>query len=250
MRILLKEYLVWLKDTTTLREVDGWVEITTPNLDRHNDFIQIYVKRKDDGYLLSDNGYILSDLELSGCNLETPKRKALLNMTLNGFGVKQNNGALETYASQNNFPLKKHNLIQAMLSVNDLFYLATPTVMNIFYEDVMAWLDSHDVRYTPNVKFTGLSGLDHLFDFVIPKSKKQPERIIKTINRPARDTAQTLVFSWIDTSKVRAPDSQAYAILNDAERPIATEVLDAFKSYGVKGIPFSGIDTVVEELAT
>ena len=34
---------LWLKDKTTLREVDGeWVEITTPYLDRHNDALQIY----------------------------------------------------------------------------------------------------------------------------------------------------------------------------------------------------------------
>ncbi len=35
---------------------------------------------------------------------------------------------------------------------------------------VVTWLDVHDVRYTPKVKFTGKTGFDHLFDFVIPKS--------------------------------------------------------------------------------
>ena len=35
---LLDDYRVWLKDKTTLREVNSkWVEITTPYLDRHND---------------------------------------------------------------------------------------------------------------------------------------------------------------------------------------------------------------------
>ncbi|WP_418888699.1 DUF1829 domain-containing protein, partial [Methanothrix soehngenii] len=37
------------------------------------------------------------------------------------------------------------------------------------------------------MKFTGKSGYDHLFDFVIPKSKKRPERILQAINRPSRD---------------------------------------------------------------
>jgi len=247
---LLRQYLAWIKDTTTLREVDEWVEITTPHLDRHNDFIQIYVKRQDEGYLLSDAGYILGDLEMSGCSLKSPKRKALLNMTLNGFGVRLNNGALEVSASKGNFPLKKHSLIQAMLSVNDLFYLASPTVASIFYEDVVAWLDSHDVRYTPKVKFAGTSGLDHCFDFVIPRSKEQPERILQTITHPARDTAQTLVFSWIDTRKVRAPDSQAYAILNDSERHVSGEVIGAFKNYGISPVLFSQINAVTEELST
>ena len=39
---LLNDYRAWLKDRTTLREINGtWVEITTPYLDRHNDALQI-----------------------------------------------------------------------------------------------------------------------------------------------------------------------------------------------------------------
>ncbi len=42
---LLNDYRAWLKDRTTLREVNGaWVEIRTPYLDRHNDALQIYVR--------------------------------------------------------------------------------------------------------------------------------------------------------------------------------------------------------------
>ena len=40
-------------------------------------------------------------------------------------------------------------------SVNDLFYLAVPVVASLFLEDVTAWLELHDIRFTPNVKFTG-----------------------------------------------------------------------------------------------
>jgi hypothetical protein len=45
-----------------------------------------------------------------------------------------------------------------MLAVNDLFYLAKPIVESLFYEDVVQWLDANDIRYTPSVKFTGISG--------------------------------------------------------------------------------------------
>ena len=107
----------------------------------------------------------------------------LLKMTLNGFGVDQNGRELQILASAENFAMRKHNLLQAMLAVNDMFYMAAPTVANIFYEDVEAWLDQHDIRHTPKVKFTGQTGYDHLFDFVIPKSRKQSERLIQTVNR-------------------------------------------------------------------
>ena len=173
---LLIDYRQWLKDKTTLREVDDtWVEITTPYLDRHNDSLQIYARQENGGFLLSDDSYTIHDLEASGCNLHTEKRQDLLRMTLNGFGVKLNHEALQIHATALTFPLRKHNLIQAMLAVNDLFYLAKPIVESLFFEDVVAWLDGNDVRYTPKVKFTGTSGFDHLFDFVIPKSRKQSE---------------------------------------------------------------------------
>ena len=136
-----------------------------------------------------------------------------------------------------------------MLAVNDMFYLSVPMVASLFYEDVVAWLDLHDIRYTPKVKFTGKTGYDHLFDFVIPKSRRQPERIIQTINRPNRDTAQAVAFSWIDTKEVRPPDSKAYAFLNDLENPVSTTVLDALRNYDVMPVMWSKRDALREELA-
>jgi hypothetical protein len=246
---LLDQYWAWLRDKTTLRQIQDWVEITTPYLDRHNDHLQIYAKRRDGGFVLSDDGYVIQDLEQSGCRIHGAKRQDLLKLTLNGFGVQLADQALEVHASTENFALRKHNLVQAMLAVNDLFYLASPVVASLFYEDVVAWLDLSDVRYTPKVKFTGKSGYDHLFDFVIPKSKARPERIVRAISRPNRDTAQAMAFSWIDTKEVRAPESRAYAILNDSEHPISETVLDAMRNYDVRPVLWSGREEVRQEFA-
>lgn len=246
---LLDQYWTWLRDKTILRQINDWVEITTPYLDRHNDHLQIYAKRRDGGFVLTDDGYVLQDLEQSGCKIDSGKRQALLKMTLNGFGVQVNNEALEVHASPDNFALRKHNLVQAMLAVNDLFYLASPMVASLFYEDVVAWLDLSEIRYTPKVKFTGKSGYDHLFDFVIPKSRVQPERIVRAISRPNRDTALAMVFSWIDTKEVRPPESRAYAILNDSEHVISESVLDAMRNHEVRPVLWSGRDQVRQDFA-
>ena len=246
---LLDQYWIWLRDRTSLREIGDWTEITTPYLDRHNDCLQIYAKRVNGGCVLTDDGYILDDLEQSGCKIDSPKRQALFKTTLNGFGIQMNEKALEVHASADNFALRKHNLVQAMLAVNDLFYLASPVVANIFYEDVVAWLDLSEIRYTPNVKFTGKSGYDHRFDFVIPKSRVQPERVVRAINRPSRDTAQAMAFSWIDTKEVRSPDSRAYAILNDSDQQLSENILAAIRSYDVHPIAWSTRDQTREELA-
>jgi hypothetical protein len=78
---LLDSYIQWLRDKTALREVGDWVEITTPYLDRHNDYLQIYAKRQNGSYLLTDDGYVIEDLAQSGCKLDSPKRQDLLRMT-------------------------------------------------------------------------------------------------------------------------------------------------------------------------
>lgn len=246
---LLDQYATWLRDKTVLRQMKDWVEITTPYLDRHNDYLQIYAKRENGGYLLTDGGETIEDLRLSGCNLDSSRRHELLITTVNGFGVKLNNHSLEVHTSAEHFPLRKHNLVQAMIAVNDLFYVASPMVKSLFYEDVVSWLESHQIRYVPNVKFSGRSGYDHLFDFAIPKSRSQPERIVHAISRPRKIAAVALAFSWHDTREVRPPASRAYALLNDMDHPIPGEVLDALRNYEVNPIPWSHRDDVREELA-
>jgi hypothetical protein len=246
---LIDQYTMWLRDKTALRQVTpDWVEITTPYLDRHNDYLQIYARQQNGHFLITDDGYIIEDLVQSGCKLDTPKREALLKMTLNGFGVQLHEGELRVQASVENFGRRKHDLIQAMLAVNDMFYMAVPLVASLFYEDVVAWLDTNDIRYTPGVKFTGKSGYDHLFDFVIPKSRNQPERIIQTINRPSRDRAEAAAFAWIDTREVRPANSRAYAFLNDQEQRVPVSALTALENYQMKSVVWSGRDEVLAEL--
>lgn len=121
---LIDRYLDWLKDHTALREVGDFVEITTPYLDRHNDFLRIYARAADDDIVLTDDGYTIYDLRSSGCDLTSDKRLRLLQSTLNGFGIQMSGDALTVRGSRESFPAKKHSLVQAMLAVNDLFCLA------------------------------------------------------------------------------------------------------------------------------
>jgi hypothetical protein len=246
---LIARYHAWLRDRTALKKIGPWTEITTPFLDRHNDCIQIYVRKDEGGFMLTDDAYTLNDLEISGCSLDSPKRKEMLHTTLNGFGVRLVDGALQVAATADNFALRKHNLIQAVLAVNDLFYLASPTVKSLFLEDVAAWLDLSGVRYIPRVKIAGLSGFDHMFDFAIPKSPTTPERLLKAVSNPNRDSAQSFAFAWLDTKDARPPKALAYAILNDNERAVPATVGEAFNAYGISPVLWSQRDRAREGLA-
>lgn len=251
IRQLTEQYHAWLREKTNLRSIEDWVEITAPFLDRHNDYIQIYARRTNDGYFLTDDGETIDDLELSGCTLDSPKRKALLGTTLNGFGVQldSNNNALVVRTNARDFAQKKHNLLQAMLAVNDLFYLATPIVKSFFVEDVEAWLRISNVRFVPGIKLPGKSGYDHLYNFIIPESRNAPERVLLGVNRPDGNSAKRVVFAWEDTRQGRPAESRAYAILNDSAKQIPAGVLDAFSNYDMKPVPWSQREDVREELA-
>jgi hypothetical protein len=246
---LLNNYYHWLQDKTIVKQIGtDWIEITTPHLDRHNDYMQIYVRKENNHYIITDDGYIISDLYASGCTLDTPKRQELLDITLAGFGVKLHDNALVVSATYESFPMKKHNIVQAMLAVNDMFYLASPHIESLFLEDVTKWLDLSDVRYTPRINFKGKSGYDHFFDFVIPKSKLRGERIIQTLSNPKKDSAEALIFKWQDTKDTRTNDSQLFVLMNDAERVVSGSVMDAFNNYQLKPVLWSERDVFKGEL--
>ncbi len=246
---ILSDYLTWLREHSEVRDVADWGEITVPFLDRHNDHLQLYVKRHNGDLVFTDDGYTVADLEQSGCSLASSKRRGLLEVTLNGFGVKLDGDSLMVKASPGDASRKMHNLVQAMLAVDDLFYLAEPVVTSLFLEDVAEWLTGSDVRFTPAVKFTGKSGYDYRFDFVVPASTVQPERVIRAVNHPTNDVAKTLAFAWIDTKQARREDSVAFAVLNDNEQAVGGSVLEALEAWEIRPVVWSKRDDVAEELA-
>lgn len=232
---LIDAYVEWLRKGLSARSLERSCEITSPFLDRHNDHIQIYATKRDGTIVLSDDGYILSDLRTSGLELTTQKRKAVLDTALKGFGVRIEGKQLVVDANQRNLGQKIHTLIQAMLAVNDMFVMAQPRVASFFWEDVRAFLDEHEVRYSARVKVTGRSGFDHAIDFLIPHSKTRPERIVQAINAPSRNTIGSYLFTLSDTRDARGGDSEAYAFLNDRDRDreIGADVMEALQAYEV-----------------
>jgi len=250
-KVLVDAYIEWLKSKITIADIEGYKEITTPFLDRHNDHIQIYIKQKGDKLILSDDAYIIGDLVSAGCDVSSPRRKAVLTTILNGFGViLTTRNALMIEATLNDFAQKKHSLLQAMISVNDMFMMSSSRVMSLFLEDVEKYLDIHDVRYTPSVQFVGKSGFSHRFDFVIPASKTEPERLLRAINNPTRDNATGVLFAWNDTRQVRKRESSMFVMLNDLERRISADIVRAFTQYDVEVIQWSKRQEYLKRLAS
>lgn len=246
---LVAAYAEWLRSKITFVELEHACEITTPFLDRHNDYLQIYGKPDGEELVLTDDGNTIRDLELAGCDVRTGRRKDVLETVLRGFGVELKGDEIQTRANALSFPPRKHAIVQAILAVNDMFMTARAHVVSLFLEDVERFLVSNRVRFVKNVQLIGKSGFHHNFDFVIPPSDNTPERILRVINNPDRNSATAYLFAWNDTREARTQGAKAYAFLNDQVRPLATEVVSALREYGSTPIPWSRRETYVRELA-
>lgn len=250
---LLNDYFKWLKDRTTLETLkNGHSKIVTPYLDRHNDALEIYVVKQPGGeYLLTDDGYTIADLLSCGCSLNTEKRIRLLNQTLNGFGIcrDKETDALSIITDEKDFAPHKHALIQAMLAVNDLFFTSSSITASLFYEDVSKWLDDSDIRAVPDTRITGLSGFYHSFDFIIPKHREHPERMIQTLNHLNKNSVENLIFKWSDTKNSRQEGSRLYAFLNDEENSVSDTVVGALEKYEIIPVLWSKKEDVRSALA-
>ena len=224
-------------------------ELTTPFLDRHNDHLQVYAVKRNGVIKLSDDGYILSDLRTSGLEVMTPRRKTVLETALRGFGVQLEANRLVVEASPRNLGQRVHSLVQAMLAVNDMFVLAQPRVATFFWEDVRDFLEAHEVRYSPRVKLAGRTGYDHAIDFLIPRSTRAPERIVQAINAPNKNTIGGYLFALEDTREARGKGSEAYAVLNDRDRDVGGDVIEALEAYEVVAALWSRREEYIERLA-
>lgn len=248
VKVMLDQYVRWIRDNTTLREIGDSVEITTPYLDRHNDYIQIYAKRVYGELVLTDDGYTLADLAMCGCEIYNPRFQDEFRVILNGFGIREHLGALEVGATESDFPLRKCNLVQAMLAVNDLSHLAPSTVSRPFREDVAAWFHLREIRFQPRVNVEGRSGLHHQFDFALPPSASKPERLVRVIGRPGRSSTNSVVLSWRDIQETRA-EARALAFLNDAKQAVPPAILSAMRRNEVQPVAWSAREEALEALA-
>lgn len=235
---LVTTYLDWLKQNITVREVDGWTQISAPFLDRHNDFMQIYVRAEGETLRLTDDGYVLSDLHASGVDLTTPRRRELLEQIIRGFGIQLDQDELTATATKSTFAQRKHALLQAMMSVNDLFLTSRGTIKGLFLEDVERFLQEQQIRFVPSVQVSGKSGLSHTFDYVIPAWNRVPERILKAMNTPTKDKIQSMLYAWDDIREIRK-GSHFYAMFNDTERALSSGLMAACEDKGVNVVPWS-----------
>jgi len=122
-RKMIDGYARWLADNTELQQaLDGWTEITTPFLDRHNDCLQIYLRREaEGGWTLTDFAYTIRNLSTAGIDAEAPQMRRFINEAIIGQGVRRDGEDICASARNSaDLPDRLHALIQAMLAVDGI----------------------------------------------------------------------------------------------------------------------------------
>ena len=248
MKELIDSYIAWLKEKIDCRQINGHYEITTPFLNHLNDHIQFYLKRDErNRILMTDDGETIGNLELAGLDVSTPARKRELDSILNGFGVAIKGRELVTTATPETFPKRKHNFLQALMAVDDLYVIASPRVESYFLEDVTNFLIQNKIRFSRDIILQGKSSFQHKFDFLIPGSQKASERIIKAVSSPRKQNIIAYLFSFEDTKLAR--NNEGIMILNDVEKEIAPDVSEAIDQYGILDFPWTKREELKERLA-
>ena len=248
MKELINSYTDWLKKKINYKEIDGYFEVSTPFVNHINDQIQFYLKRDNrDRIIMTDDGDTINNLEMAGVDISSPARQKELHSILNGFGVMLKGNELSIMATPATFPMRKHNFIQAMLSVDDLFILASPKVETFFLEDVTNFLLQNNIRFSPNIILQGKSSFQHKFDFLIPASGNAPERMIKAVSNTKKQNIIAQLFAFEDTKLAR--NNEGIVILNDLEKEVAPEILQAIEEYGINDFSWKYRAKWIDQLA-
>lgn len=251
---LKKVYDEWNQKKLILENFDGFIEITTPFVDTHHDFIQLFLTIEGEKkFKITDDGYTLNELEMLGIDIKnSKKRNDFFKTTLKTFGVSFDEKSDELYVSfnnVNNYPETQHRLIQCMLRISDMLLTSRNTVISIFTEEIALFFEENNVLFIDGSNFIGTSGKPQNFDFVLPRSKKNSERLIKAINAPASENYRDSLFSWIDVKDVRKK-AEFVVLANDTNKPISENFLSPFRNYSVEVLAWSERKKWIEKLKT
>lgn len=237
----LEGYINFIKGhSSEVKVADNAVKITLPFLDNLNDCTEIYIiKENENEFIVTDNGGTLTNLEFMGVTLKGAYKEAIFNRITNSYGVLRSEDSLYVKATVVDLYLKKHMLLQCIAKINDMYMLNRDNVQNIFLEEVKDYLDKSDIGYIPNHRLTGVSGLIANYDFAIPKRKKLPFTLIKTLNSLTINSVKSTVFDWNDTKDAFGEIARLLVIYNDEHNLPKDDSLVALQSYGINELPWS-----------
>lgn len=239
-------YVEWWRRGIEVYPAGDGARIVSPMLDRHNDHMSMYLADDPEtgGYVLTDLGATIGDLAASGCDvLASEPRTRKLDSITSGFGLSREGEELYRKTNSSGLFQSMSFLMQGMATVDDLFFTVSDQKRSFFLDDIAAWFWNRGTPVVPNVRIEGRSGFETRFDFVIPKTHREEERLVKAIGNPSRGSIENALFGFGDIRDER-PESTWLIIMNLSgkrkdEGKIA-ELENACSRYGARPIVWDG----------
>ena len=141
--------------------------VITPFRFEDGDHLVVLLKRKGDGWLLSDEGHTFMHLTyaLSERDLEQGTRQTIIENTLSIFGVQEQSGELLVPIREENFGNALFTFVEALLKISDVDFLSRERVRSAFMDDFRTLItdavpkehteyDWHEPTFDPEIKYT------------------------------------------------------------------------------------------------
>lgn len=251
-------YVNWWRAQFEVYQAGEGVRILSPMLDRHNDYMSIYLSEVDsdsEKYILTDMGATLGDLVASGCDITTKVRASKIENVLMGYGITRVGKELYVETFRDKLFDSLNMLMQTMATIDDLYFTLRDTKASSIADEIGCWLDDNDVRYSTDIKLTGKSGFETKFDFLIAGSRRNniAERYIKAVNSPQESSVKNALFGWSDINVARE-NSESFLFMNTQKRSkkdIPGTVKQACENYDVVPVSWNGVadDVILRRLA-
>jgi len=147
-------------------EGEGRFLVCTPFRFEDGDHFGIFLKREDNGWIISDEANTLMHLsyQLDEQDMESGNRGEIIQGALAGFSVQNRKGEFFIPVSEGRFGDALFNFVQALTKVTDVSFLSRERVRSTFVEDFKAFLrskvpenrltfDWKDQRHDPTGKY-------------------------------------------------------------------------------------------------
>jgi hypothetical protein len=117
--------------------------VFTPFIFEDGDHLSILLKRRNGGWVLSDEGHTYMHLtyDLEEKDLQKGNRQKIISNALSMFSVEDKEGELVIPIQHDQYGDALYNFVQALLKITDVSYLSRERVRSTFIEDFRAFME-------------------------------------------------------------------------------------------------------------
>lgn len=202
-------YFDWVKNNHQFQDVNNnTIEVQTPFLDNFGDNISLIVIKDGSNFKITDEGYTIWNLKSNGIDLmkNTTLRNQLMHSIINfdSANLSTNNEIIKV-SDEKNLSQSIHEMTQTLLRLSDLSFTHSSRIKTIFYQEVLEYFSENKSQYNyfPNFYITGKSQLKHKIDYLF-FNKDRERKLVKVQNSLNKNSVDSVLISWLDTSSYRA----------------------------------------------